>query len=419
MKRILFYLLVLLTFYSNAQNLTTITIEECYAWSKENYPLIEQLKLIEEAKIYNLSNATKAFLPQINIQAQASYQSEVTSLPIQLPNIEIPSLNKDQYKIYADLFIPLSNAKIIKNTKEQINANAAINAQQLEVNLYELKNRINQIYFGIILIDEYSKQLQLLYADYDSTLSKTEAAIENGTAIPTNANLIKAELINTQQKIAENKAQKNAYINILAILTGKNIGMLTTLTIPKTTLPINNNQRPELHLFERQQLSNELQYKQINNKLIPQFGVFFQGGYGRPALNFLKNDFSPYYIGGLKMNWNIGQLYTIKKDKKIITINQQNIQSQQKVFELNNSIQLKQQDATIAKYQSFIENDKQLIELREAIKTTANIQLDNGLISALDYINYVNAASKAKLDLVLHQTELLMAIYQYNYISGN
>lgn len=403
----------------HAQDLTKVTIDECYQWTSENYPLVKQLGLIEKSKAFNLNNASKGYLPQININGQATYQSDVTSLPISLPNVEIPTVSKDQYKIYADIYQPLTNGSMIKLKQKSIEATAKIEAQNIEVNLYQLKERVNQLYFGILLIDGQLKQFDIFKNDLTAAIEKVEAAIENGTAVETNKLLLQSELINLTQKIQEKTANKTAFSTMLAALTGKGISAKTVFERPQNPILATEINRPELQLFDLQRQTIDLKSEQIKNRWMPNVGLFAQTGFGRPALNFLSNDFEFYFIGGVKANWNISGLYTNKNEKQLISISKLKVDVTKETFLLNTNLAMTQQNNEVAKFQDLINTDKELITIRKQIKETAEVQLNNGLISALDYISYINGESKAQENLLLHQIQLLMAQYQLKTTSGN
>lgn len=400
-------------------NPTTITLSECYEWSRNNYPLIAKLDLLEKSTQYSLNNASKGNLPQININGQATYQSEVTELPLELPNVEIPTQDKDQYKIYGEIYQPLTNFSTINSQKNQIEINGQIEQQKVEVDLYQLKDRINQIYFGTLLMDVKNEQLLLIQMDIDSTIARLDAAINNGTATLMDRKLLEVEKINVRQQLNENQSNKEAFLKMLSALTGKNINSSTTLTRPVATTPHNTLSRPELRLFDLQEQLLNVQKAQVNTRHIPSLGLFFQGGYGRPALNFLSNDFSAYYITGLKFNWNLSKLYTSKNDKQRFDIQRQLIDKQKEAFLLNTGITQSQQSTEINKYNTLISSDKQAVQLREEIKSTAEVQLINGLITTIDYIKILNDASRANQQLELHEIMLLQSQYNLNTTIGN
>lgn len=419
------FLVIIMGISANSQNLITgkiidsATINECYLWSKDNFPLTKQMDIIDKTTQFSLSNASKANLPQINLNGQASYQSDVTSLPIDIPNMEIPTIDKDQYKIYGDLYQPLTNFSNVNTRKQQIELSGEIEKQQIEIDLYQLKSRINQIYFGVLLINEKIEQFEIIQSDLDSALVKIEAAIANGTATLTDKRLFNVERISIDQKIEENKSNQLTFLQMLSTLTGKNISEATVLEKPIIQTVISAINRPELQLFNLQNTAIGIQEKQLNNSLMPNVGLFAQGGYGRPALNFLSNEFEFYYITGLRVNWNLSSFYQLKNTKKILSISNDKIANQRETFLLNTGLTQSQQSAEITKFQGLIKSDKEITTIREEILKTAKVQLDNGIITTIDYVKFLNDVNKAKQMFLLHETQLLLAQYNLKTTTGN
>lgn len=404
---------------SFAQSSDTLTIDECYTLAKENYPLVHQMELIEKTKDYSVSNASKNYLPQINFAGQATYQSDVTSIPIALPNLNITSLSKDQYKIYGEINQPLTDVFVIKQQKEYIKTTADVEEQKLEVELYKLKERINQLFFGILLIDAQIEQIGILQKDLQSALEKTNAAIDNGLVLKSNADLLKAELLKVKQHKTELQTNRKGFANTLALFIHQEINEETIFESPKIESASDNINRLETKLLDTQKKSFDIQKKLITAKNLPRLNLFLQTGYGRPALNFLNNDFDFYYIGGIRFNWNISGFYTFKKDKQLLAANQNILDIQKETFLFNTNMVLTQQNSEVSKLEELIDTDKEIITLRERIKTTAKSQLENGVITTHDYLTFVNAEDQAKQNLLLHQIQLKMAQYNYQTTSGN
>lgn len=402
-----------------AKPLTAVTLQECYEWSRQNYPLVKKLDLLERSTQYSLSNASKINLPQININGQATYQSEVTEVPIEMEGLEIPTIDKDQYKLYGEVYQPLTNFKGANAQKDLIDINGQIEQQKVEVNLYQLKDRINQIYFGVLLMDAKNEHLALVQIDIDSTLAKLVAAIENGIATLMDQQLLRVEKINIAQQLDENKSNKEAYLKMLSTFTGQPIDLSTQLIRPEIVEPKLVVSRPELQLFGLQEKRLDVQQAQINIKNIPSVGLFVQGGLGRPALNFLSNEFSPYYIAGIKFNWNFTNRYTSKNDHQLLAIQRQLIDKEKAHFLHNTEITQHQQSSTIRKYERLLNSDNELVELRTSIKKTAKVQLINGLITTIDYIKILNDASRAKQQLDLHHILLLQAQHNLQTTIGH
>ena len=402
-----------------AQSTTSLNIDSCYTMAKRNYPLVKQYALMEKSKEYSIDNANKSYLPQFNIAGQATYQSEVTQLPISLPNVSIGPLSKDQYKLYGEVSQPITDLITVKDQKELVEANSEIEEQKIEVEFYKLKERINNLFFGVLLIDAQIQQTELLKKDIQSGIDKTNTAIENGTALKSSADNLKAEMLKANQRTIELKSNRKGYAAMLSLFINQPITENTTLIKPSPQIISNTINRPELKLYDLQKKTFDVQSKLITAKNLPRFSLFFQGGLGRPALNMLSNDLKGYYIGGLRLNWNLTGFYTFNKEKQILALNQNGLDIQKDVFLFNTNLNLQQQNSEVTKVQELIETDNSIITLRESIKNTTKNQLENGTVTTNDYLTAVNAQDQAQQNLLLHQIQLLMAQYNYQTTSGN
>jgi len=412
-------LLLEVNFIGMAQQPLVLTIDSCYWLAERHYPLVKQYALIDQSEAYSVSNVSKGYWPQVNLVGQATYQSDVTKIPISLPNIEIPGLSKDQYKIYAEVTQPVTDLLTVTNNRQLAKANAAVERQKTEVDLYKLKEHINALFFGILLIDAQIKQAALKQEDIRTGLSKTRVAIENGTAFKSNADMLEAELLNADQRIIELKALRRGYADRLSLFIGLPVNETTVLEKPPAPWLSATVNRPELRLLEKQKSVLDIQDKLVTSKNLPRVSLFLQGGYGRPTLNFLDNGFGAYYIGGVRLSWNIAGLYTYKKEKKNLVLSKDMLDVQQEVFLFNTNLALKQEHAEIVKWQELMEADTDIIRLRENVKITTQKQLEYGTATANDYILQVNAEDNARQNLLLHEIQLMMVLYNYKATTGN
>ncbi|WP_226065257.1 TolC family protein [Kaistella polysaccharea] len=407
--KILKYIFLLLFFSVNAQ---TLTLEECYDLAKQNYPLIKRHDLIAKTKEYNLQNAAKGWLPQIQIVGQATYQNDVIQFPIQLPNMTNEPLSKDQYKVYADVQQNIYDGGMIANQKKMATINSEIELQKTELETDQLEMRINQIYFGILQTDEQLQQTELTKSDLSSGLKKAEAQLENGVIFRSNVDVLKAQIVNLEQKQLELQSTKKSFLQMLSLFINKNIDENTTLEKPEKILIQDENKRAELKLFELQKLGLEQQKANINSKNLPKLGAFFQGGYGKPGFNMLKNEFDVFYIGGLRLNIPISGFYTRKNDLALVETQQQEIDVQKENFLFNQQFQTIQNNSDLDKIQQLINKDNELIQLRESIRKASLAQLENGVITTNDYLREVNELDRAKNQRIIHEIQYLLT--QYN-----
>jgi outer membrane protein TolC len=425
-------------FFAAGLNAQTLKIDDCYTMAKANYPLVKQYELIEKTKEFSIENAQKARLPQFGIYGQATYQSDITQLPIDFSNVPIagmsdikmPQLTKDQYKVYGDVSYSLTDLATIKNQKDLIKANAEIETQKIEVELYKLRERINSLFFGILLMDAQITQTELIKKDIQSGIDKTEVAIANGVSLRSAADNLKAELLKVKQRTTELQATRKGYADMLSIFIGQKIDENTAFEKPITPKspkgdfwaqsPLGDlGGRPEMQLFDLQNRAFDLQNRTITNKNLPRLSLFFQGGYGKPALNMFNDNFDLYYITGVRLSWNFSGLYTAKNERKQITINQANVQIQQETFLFNTNLALSQQNAEITKMQELIVDDNTIIQLRENVKNTTQTALENGTATTNDYLIAVNAEDQARQNRILHEIQLLLAQYNAKTTKGN
>ncbi|QOW09000.1 TolC family protein [Kaistella flava (ex Peng et al. 2021)] len=407
--KILKYLFLFLIFSVNAQ---TLTLKECYDLAKQNYPLIKRHDLIAKTKEYNLQNAAKGWLPQIQITGQATYQNDVTQLPIQIPNFTITPVSKDQYKVYADVQQNIYDGGMIANQKKMAIVNSEIELKKTEVETDQLEVRINQIYFGILQTDEQLQQTELTKADITNGLKKAEAQLQNGVIYRSNVDVLKAQLINLEQKQLELQSMKKSFTDMLSVFIHKNIDENTQLQRPEKILIPEENKRAELKLFDLQKQALETQKSFINSKNTPKLGAFFQGGYGKPGFNMLKNEFDIFYIGGLRLNIPISGFYTKKNDLALVQTQQQEIDVQKENFLFNQHFETIQNNNDLQKIQQLINKDSELIALRESIKKASLAQLENGVITTSDYLREVNELARAQNQKIVHEIQYLST--QYN-----
>lgn len=417
--RLLFsFLCIGLVSYTQAQ---TYTIQDIEALSIKNYPLVKQAPLLNQSSQLSIENIKKALYPQFSINGQATYQSEVTSINLPIAGFKANPLSKDQYKATAELQQTIYDGGLNKKMQAVALAGARLDIIKNEVELYKLKERVTQIYCSVLYTNEVVAQINLIQNDLQNALQKIESLYKNGLVFKNNVLQIKAQLLKNNQKLEEAIAAKRMVLDALEIITNEQFPSNAKFEIP-VGLNVNKDDlalsRPELLLFEAQKSSVEQQVGLINAKTNPKLGAFIQSGYGKPGLNMLKNDFDWFSIGGVKLQWSLGGFYTAKKEKNILQNQAALIQNEKETYTLNNRIQLKQQLDEIVKLEKLIQSDKEIIAIREQIKNTSFVQLNNGVITANDYLKEINEFDLANQALVQHQTQLIQSTLQFQLIKG-
>lgn len=418
MKRTIFSLILLLSLQVYAQK---VTLEECQQKAQDNYPLAVQYNLIEKAREYNLENASKGYLPQFSLMGKATYQSDVTKLPVQIPNVTIKALSKDQYQAMLELKQNIWDGGEIRSQKKQIKASSDMNREQLKVDMYTLNERVNQIYFSILLLDARLTQNRLLQENLTRSYHQVTAYINNGIANSSDLDAVKVEQLNTRQSETELRISRAAYIQILSLLTGEIMGNNVELEKPseKVSFETSVNNRPELFLFDAQNESLQATKAALNSRNLPRLGVFVQGAYGNPGLNMLKNEFTPFYIAGVRLTWNFGGLYTLRNDKKIIENNRQILHSNRNTFLFNTHLQATQENSAVQSMRALMHEDNEIIVLRENIRKAAEAKVANGTLTVIEMLRELTAENLARQAKALHEVQLLMNIYQLKHTTNN
>ena len=422
MKKTLLPIAILAVFVSNAQS--TLTIDSCYALARQQYPLIKQKGLIDKTKDYNVSNASRGYLPQVNFNGQVTYQSAVTTIPLSgLPkpfnDINFPTPPKDQFNIHGEVDQPIYDGGVIKRQKEVQEVSAGIQDQNIEVQLYTLRDRVNQIFFGALLIAEQLKQNALTQKDIQNSIDNVQAGVTNGTALSSSLDELQAELLQQQQNEIDLKASRKAYLDMLSLFINRTLDENTVLQTPHTMAVSDSIRRPEMSFYEFEKKNDDVQEKLLNAGNLPKFSFFFQGGYALPGLNGFDVSAQPYYITGFRLSWNLGGYYTLKNQKQILAIDRQSIDVQKDDFVFNTRVTLKQQGSDMLKLQQFISLDKEIVSKRDVVTLASKAKLDNGALTVHDYINELDLEDQAKQALLLHQVQLLMTEYEYQNTSGN
>ena len=385
------YLLLFLPIVGFAQQ--ALTLEDCYRLARDHYPTVQKLDLITRSEDYTLANANKAYLPQVSITGQATYQSETIDFSesigrLPLP-ITLPTVSKDQYKVIGEVSQLLYNGGATRAQKQLIKAQSAVQAQAVETQLYAQ----NQIHVETV----------------QSQFEKAEVALKNGTTLPSNVAELKAELVRLAMQRTEYEATKAMYLQMLSTFIGKDLPSDTVLNRPKPNTLGTANHRPELKGFDLQQSVLDIQKRQFTSEYLPKIGLFFQGAYGRPTLNIIKNEFDFYYIAGVRLQWNLSPLYSLSNRKQLLQLSQESLSADRKAFLMSTELDLTQQQTQISKLQRLMEQDQESVALRHLVAQAAQVQLDNGVITTHEYLQKINAENLAKQTLLLHEIQLLQA----------
>ncbi len=417
LQKITIFIFLLIASSVSAQE--ALSLDECYSLVTKNYPLAKQSGLLAKQNNLEVAVINTAKLPTLNFSAQASYQSDVTELPIKLPNITVDPPNKDQYKAVVSVNQLIFDGGAVNASAEAKTATLKTQQKQVEVSLYQLKKQINQLYFSILLIQEKKGLLTAKTTQLTAKLKEVKAGIEYGSLLPTSDKILEAEILKIEQQFTELDQNKSSLISTLSNLIGKEIP--STIVLKNPTIEANLDEkinRPEIDLFNLQKQQIAASEKLIAKKNIPKVLGFASGGYGNPGLNFLDHSFQAYYMVGIKLNWNIFDWSASKKQRKSLQVQKEIIDNQREIFQLNTHIELNQQQSEIDKISTFIQSDETIIALRKKILQSADAQLKNGVITSSAYITELTNLYEAENNVSTHKIELLLAKANYKITKG-
>lgn len=397
-----------------------MTIEDCYNKAMKNYPLIRQYDLVEQSKEYNLSNASRAWIPQLALNAKASYQSDVPSLPISIPGLEMPSIDKDQYNIGLELKQTIWDGGVTRVQKENIRRQAEVETTNTDVNMYSVYERINQIYFGILTVDAKIAQAKYINGELERNSSQVESHIRSGVATKPDLDAVKVEIIKNKQNVSQLDYTRLAYVKMLSVFIGEEIGKNIEFEKPSMDIPLNDSVfRPEMDLYNAQIKQMEAKFKETDVPVMPKIGLYVNGGYGKPGLNMLSSDFDLYYSAGINLSWNIAGFYTRGKSRKIIETSISSVQTQKETFIFNTKMEIDRQRIEIAKSREQLQYDEDIVSLRRSVRNASEIKLSNGTITVTDLMRDINAEDMAAQDKIIHEVELMLSIYKLKYTTNN
>ena len=301
-----------------------LELETCQRLAQDNYPLVRRYDLIEQARAYDLSHAAKGYLPQLSLSGKATYQSETTELPFDIPGIGHIGLPKDQYQVGIEVQQTVWDGGQIRARKRQTEAASEVDAEKQRVDMYAVRERINQLFFGILLLDEQLRQNDILQDDLKRTYDKVVAYMAHGVANQSDVDAVRVEELNASQQRVSLEVSRRAYIQMLGAFIGQNLPEDVSLRKPvpeqedeQSVAALPGIARPEVGWLAAQERQIDVQESALKTGYLPRLGVFVQGAYGNPGLNMLKDDFSAWFMAGIRLTWNFGSLYTLKDDRRL------------------------------------------------------------------------------------------------------
>jgi outer membrane protein TolC len=413
---LLFFTFTVLWSYSQ-----DLGLDSCQSLARKNHPLLRQAGLIDQIAELHQQNILISNLPQFDLTARASWQSDVTKLALKIPGFAGPEpLSKDQYKAYIDIKQKLFDGGVAKKREELEEADRLVSRQQNETDLYKIKETVNTLYFNALIIQENLKIVNLKKATLDEQIKIVGSAVNNGVSLPNELDQLSAEKLLTEQQETELKSTLHTNIALLEIVTGSTITEQTTFSKP--ALPgidvTNELKRPEIMLFSLQKSKLDKNEDVITNSRKPYVYAFGQAGYGRPGLNMLDNNFADWYMVGAGLSWNIWDWHKTRRDRSTMKLQKDIIDTNLDNFNRSVKMALNQEENNARKLKDLINTDEQLVTIKEQISKRSASALENGVITSADYIRDLNAALQAKANLETRKVQLVQTSVNYHTIKG-
>ena len=413
-----------------------ISIEKCQQWAMENYPAIKQHDLLDKAREYTLSNISRVYRPEFSLSGVASWQSErmkldlkmpktvnvsmdlngPVSIPVSIPEMSIPVSDQDRYNVSLMLKQALWTGGRVKAGKQVAESEIDMMHAGLDAQLYEIKDKVKELYFGLLTIEGKEKQLDCADEILDSLHVRAEAALKDGVIYETDLDVIEVERIKYRQLRLELEAKREACLGVLSMLIHRPLSKETELQVPEEViLESDKIERPELKYLDSKIDRLEADLKMQNAENMPKLGLFATGGYGKSGLNTFDKEFKPYFIGGIMLSWNFGKLNTLKNDRKLKRVS---VRIEQESFIFNTKMEMLMQDAEIKKMRNLVKEDEKVLRLRESIRQASEVKYANGVYTISELISDVNYALIAQQEKLLREIELKMMIYSKKITLG-
>lgn len=421
MKRILLLTSLLASLAVCAQP----SVERCKEMAREHYPLIRRYGLIEQSRDYTLSNAARAWLPQVTLSGQATLQSDVVSWPeefesmLAMQGLDMPGIRRDQYKVQIDVQQTLWDGGKSRTDRAIAEGEAAQERMSTEVELYAVDSRVEDIYFGILLMQEQQRQIGEMMQRLQTNLDQVNALVENGMAMQADADAVEVQLLTQRQSLGQVEARLQSFRRILGLFIGEELGE-APLPMPVAEEPVGyDSERPELRLMDAQMALLQAREQMVDVSLAPRVALFAQGYYGYPGLNMFENMVSHRWtlngIVGVRMNWNISSLYTSKTSRRQLQNARDNVMLQREVFAFNSRLQAEQESAEVRRIREAIADDDRIVALRSRVREAAEVRLQEGMIDTHDLLGKISDETTAKIARSTHQIELVKAIYDLKH----
>lgn len=428
MKRLLYSLSVIILPFSFT---LAQSLEDCQQAARQNYPLIRQYDLIGKSTALTVENIQKGWLPQVSAQVQATYQNAVTAWPEQMQKVyqqmglEMEGLKKGQYRVGVDVQQTVFDGGAISSQKKLASRQGAVEEAQTEVSMYQVRKRVNELYFGVLLLDEQLRLNSDLQTVLEGNEKKLESMFQRGTAAESDYLSVKAERLDVSAQRTTLESQRKAVLRMLSAFCGIEVSQVEKpagmgVQWNSSALDV---LRPELRAIDAQLQLADAQEKALKAAVMPRLSVFAQGYYGYPGYNMfedmMRHQGSWNGMVGVRLQWNIGALYTRKNDRAKIQLQREKAMSNRDVFLFNNNMEQIQQNEDIERYKQLMSDDEERISLRSRVRQAAESKLAHGIIDVNDLVKEINAENNARVQQSIHEIEMLKEIYDLKFTTNN
>ncbi|MGL5561663.1 MAG: TolC family protein [Tannerellaceae bacterium] len=398
-----------------------LSLEVCQEQAKKNYPYVRQYELIEKSRAFSLSNASKAYLPQLGISGYAVMVSGIPTIAI--PGMAAQKASNHQVAGVARVDQAIWDGGATHAQRKMIEAGAQVEVAQNDVSMYALRQRVNEIYFGILTLEQQQKQLRLQEATLAANLKRVEAALANGAAFRSDVDEVRASILDVEQQLLTVTNTQKAYMQMLAYMTGLEVNEGASFEQPAVlntdvALPVLPISRPELDLFDKSKAQISSREHAIKAALMPRVGVFAQAVYATPGIHLLSQKLDHLLLGGLSVSWNLGALYTRKNDLRQIENDRNKVDVQQANFLYNLRLGLISSQMQMHNYMDLMRNDDEIVALRKRIRESFEVKYANGVITTSDLLRSINNEGNARIEKDIHHIQFIYSQYQIEFATG-
>lgn len=371
--------------------------------------------------VYGLrkANIKVSYLPRVDFNAEATWQSDVTKVNIPLPGIATPMPDKDNYKLTVDLSQLIWDGGATKSMQRLEEENRRIDQNKVESDIYTQKERVASLFFGILSIDLANRQLNLMACELDKRIDELEAGVKAGVVLESSVNTLKAERLRLAQSIDANLAQRSGLVNSIYSLTGLRIDdnaitVAPVLAIPEQSVCV----RPDYQLFDLQMSYLRAVTGTLTSKRMPKLSAFARVGYGKPGLNMLSNEFDAFALVGARLSWNIWDWNSASRERQALKIQQNILQYRREVYNEGCNAQVSSMLEQIQLLQRQIQIDEKIVELLDKSTQASASQLKNGTLTSSVYLSDFNSLLRAKIEMDLRKIILSQEVVKLYFALG-